>query len=236
MDPSATPRSKRLEQGDRSKEEILDVATQMMSARGYDGTSISALAKESGLSASSIYWHFSSKAGVLSAVMERGSAGFMASSSLADIPANGSRLEKVTAILERGAEAVAAHPEFIRLELILLLNAPAGVVDESVARSRTQEREGLREALAYAYSDLGSRRASLVADGLVHFARATFEGSFLAAQAGTTSAHNVIRQLAQALVAMADEIIASDTAPSAKSAAAHPRSHQGNGARKAAVP
>lgn len=50
------------------------MASRLMATRGYDGTSISALAKSSGLPASSIYWHFGSKEGVLKAVMERGAA------------------------------------------------------------------------------------------------------------------------------------------------------------------
>ena len=47
-----------------------------MAARGYSGTSVSDIARESGLPASSIYWHFASKTGVLTAVMERGAARF----------------------------------------------------------------------------------------------------------------------------------------------------------------
>ena len=47
-------------------------AARLMAAHGFDGASISSISKESGLPASSIYWHFSSKDGVRSAVMERG--------------------------------------------------------------------------------------------------------------------------------------------------------------------
>ena len=55
--------SKRLLQGAKSRDEILDAAMRMMSVRGFDGTSVADIARESGLPNSSIYWHFNSKAG-----------------------------------------------------------------------------------------------------------------------------------------------------------------------------
>ena len=48
-----------------------------MSMHGYEGASISAIIKESGIQKSSIYWQFDSKAAIAAAVMERG-AGFSA--------------------------------------------------------------------------------------------------------------------------------------------------------------
>ncbi len=77
-------RTKRQLQGDQSREEILDAATRLMAARGYAGTSVSDIARESGLPASSIYWHFASKTGVLTAVMERGAARFFGDLEAAD--------------------------------------------------------------------------------------------------------------------------------------------------------
>jgi AcrR family transcriptional regulator len=59
-------------QGERSRAAILDSALSLLSQRGYAGMAISALSKMSGLPASSIYYHFQSKHGVLAAVLERG--------------------------------------------------------------------------------------------------------------------------------------------------------------------
>jgi len=54
--------NKRQELGARSRTAILDAALQLMSETGYDGTSVAKIAQKSGLPASSIYWHFGSKA------------------------------------------------------------------------------------------------------------------------------------------------------------------------------
>ena len=97
-----------------------------MAARGYDGTSISVLAKESGLPASSIYWHFGSKEGVLKAVMERGAAQFAASTALDGLPRAASRVDRVSWVLQRAAQIIEESPEFLRLQTILLLRAPTG--------------------------------------------------------------------------------------------------------------
>jgi AcrR family transcriptional regulator len=58
--------------GERSRAAILDAALSLLSQHGYAGMAISALSRTSGLPASSIYYHFQSKNGVLAAVLERG--------------------------------------------------------------------------------------------------------------------------------------------------------------------
>ena len=64
--------------GRRSREEILDAASRVMAERGYAATTMSVLSQETGLPKSAIYHHFSSKGGLLSAVMERGAHDFFA--------------------------------------------------------------------------------------------------------------------------------------------------------------
>ena len=61
------PRSKRLDK----KSQILDVASEWFLAHGYAGTSISAMARKSGISKESIYRYFSSKEALLEAVIEK---------------------------------------------------------------------------------------------------------------------------------------------------------------------
>ena len=53
------------------KAQILDVASEWFLAHGYAGTSISAMARESGISKESIYRYFSSKEALLEAVIEK---------------------------------------------------------------------------------------------------------------------------------------------------------------------
>jgi AcrR family transcriptional regulator len=202
---SPTARNRRQLQGDRSREDILDVASQLMASRGYDGTSISALAKGSGLPASSIYWHFGSKEGVLKAVMERGAARFAAETSLDDVPRDGSPRDKVTWVLQRAARLIEESPEFLRLQTILLLSAPTGDTNDAVGRLRQRQREGLRDALALCFAEPGEPPAIEIADRLIDIAAATFEGAFLAAQAGSTTHSETLAKLADLLVRMAED-------------------------------
>ena len=200
---TAAKRNKRLEQGDRSREDILDAAGRLMAARGYDGMSISALAKESGLPASSIYWHFGSKEGVLKAVMERGAARFVASTSLAGLPREGSSVARLSWVLERAARVIEEQPDFLRLQSILLLSAPPGGVNAAVAELREQQRLGLRDALAVCLAEPGAPPAVEIADRIVDFASATFEGAFLSAQGGSTTHRDTLAKLAGVVVDLA---------------------------------
>ena len=206
---SASSTNKRLELGAQSRETILDVATRLMSARGYEGTSISAIAKESGLPASSIYWHFSSKVGVLTAVMERGNARFHAEVASIEIPSNGAYSDKILAALQQGMKSLETNPHFVRLSIILTMNSPAGSVNQSVMRMRSQARDGLRAALARAFTDLGASRAETVAADLAQFVGASFEGIFLARESGETETLELLRQLAAATAVLAEGVIAS---------------------------
>lgn len=176
-----------------------------MAARGFDGTSISALAKESGLPASSIYWHFGSKEGVLMAVMQRGAEEFVKLTSLDNLPRAASPAEKLTWVLQQAAGIIEESPEFLRLQTVLLLSAPAGEANAAVLRLRQRQREGLRDALAVCFAEPGSPPAIQTADRLVDFAGATFEGAFLAAQGGSVAYSDVLARLADALIRMADE-------------------------------
>ena len=64
-------RSPRREQSERTRDRVLQVATDLMARRGYSGTTISAISRASGVMPASIYWHFESKEGLLGAVIER---------------------------------------------------------------------------------------------------------------------------------------------------------------------
>ncbi|MEU3294376.1 TetR/AcrR family transcriptional regulator [Streptomyces longwoodensis] len=181
------------------------MASRLMATRGYDGTSISALAKSSGLPASSIYWHFGSKEGVLKAVMERGAARFAAETSLDDVPRDRSPREKVTWVLQRATRLIEESPEFLRLQMILLLSAPTGDANAAVGQLRQRQREGLRDMLALCFAEPGEPAATEIADRLVDIAAATFEGAFLAAQAGSTAHSRTLAQLVDVLIRMAED-------------------------------
>jgi AcrR family transcriptional regulator len=111
--------TKKQQQGERSRELILDATEQLMATRGYAATSISDIRKACGLPPSSIYWHFGSKEGVLAAVMQRGADRFFAA-----IPTS-EDAETQLAVL---STLQAQHPDFLRLFYMLSLergNDPA---------------------------------------------------------------------------------------------------------------
>ena len=61
-----------------SRERILDAAEALFLQNGFAATGIAAVCKRSKLPASSLYWHFQSKTGLLGAVIERGQNRLMA--------------------------------------------------------------------------------------------------------------------------------------------------------------
>jgi AcrR family transcriptional regulator len=186
-------------QGEYSRQEILDAASRLMAAQGYAGTSMAHIAKESGLPQSSIYWHFSSKAGVLSAVMERGAERFFADlyGPPDEQPETGPDVLRRT--LRRASGAILAHPEFLRLFILLLLS---GGDDQAVVqRVRAEGRRTLHATLCATFAEHGEHVARKVADQLADYAVGIFDGAFLAIQNNASLSHPQLMEL------MADSLL-----------------------------
>lgn len=62
--------NKNVERGHATRAHLVDVATRLFAAHGYDGTSIEAVLAESGVSRGSLYHHFAGKDALFLAVME----------------------------------------------------------------------------------------------------------------------------------------------------------------------
>ena len=62
---------RKIEQGDQTRTRILEEAMRLAACHGYEGTRLSMIRKATGLSASSIYWHFSDKDELFAAALER---------------------------------------------------------------------------------------------------------------------------------------------------------------------
>ena len=169
--------TKRQLQGAESREQILDIAEGLMAERGVTGTSISALTKASGLPASSIYWHFGSKDGVLVAVMERGSERFFVSLAPPE-SFKGTGAERIRAQLDDTAEAITEHGDFLGLLLTLILVHHESTDEAStvIARVRAEARSRVDRMLIAA--DGGSpRRRRHPLTGIV---LAAIDGIFIA--------------------------------------------------------
>lgn len=59
------------EQGQQTRQAIIEVTTRLFASRGYAGTSLDLIAKEANTSKSSIFWHFENKEDLLFTVVDR---------------------------------------------------------------------------------------------------------------------------------------------------------------------
>ncbi len=167
----------REEPGELSRQRILDAAVRLMSARGYDGTSIAAIVGEAGLPASSIYWHFGSKEGVLLAAIERERLSLPEREALP--PADGlsprAEFARRQRQILRGELDKASFP---RLALMLLLDyggAPPAI-RESLDTLTEAGRDRITEELRDAFADLGAGAAAQMAEELLDITWATTIG------------------------------------------------------------
>jgi AcrR family transcriptional regulator len=169
-------------QGERSREAILDAAERLMASGGYAATSITHIRVESGLPASSIYWHFGSKQGLLAAVLERGARRWFAAIPTwddVDVPDE----RKLDAMMGVWAQALRQEPEFMRLSFMLSLEDTddpevAAIVrnvrDAAIARFN----EGVRRLIP---PGVKPRKAKRAADELTAILVALSDGFFMAA-------------------------------------------------------
>jgi AcrR family transcriptional regulator len=181
MQPPADQLSKRQQQGVESRGQILDAAERLMATRGVTGTSVSALTKACGLPASSIYWHFGSKDGVVLAVMERGAQRFF--DQLAPGESFGvTGVDRVRAQLADTARTLDAHGDFLHVLLTLLLLRQEGnhAADAVLARVRLEARQRIEAMIVEAYDDRDARSTRRAARHMTDFVLASIDGAFIA--------------------------------------------------------
>jgi AcrR family transcriptional regulator len=196
MIPTEISSTKKQQQGEQSRELILDATERLMATRGYAATSISDIRKACGLPPSSIYWHFGSKEGVLAAVMERGADRFFAA-----IPTT-EDAEQQLAVL---STLQSQHPEFLRLLYMLALernNDPA--VAAVVRRVRETAIARFHDAITRLLpADAPPTKADRVVAELTAFAVALSDGVFFADHLEPdTDVERMYRRLSQAITAL----------------------------------
>jgi len=191
--------------GAESRAAILDAAEALMARRGFIGTSISALQAECGLPASSIYWHFESKDGVLAAVMERGANDFFAKVDSIRIPPAVLGRERLRAQLAGASVAIEQHTDFLRLFVLLMLT---GKAPKAVQKVRTEGRLRLHLLLASAYPKRDGSANVPLADELADVLLAMFDGVFLAIQNDPRLRYaQLLKQVADAVALLAERRI-----------------------------
>ncbi|MDT5188372.1 MAG: hypothetical protein QOI28_623 [Mycobacterium sp.] len=197
MIPTDTRPTKKQQQGEQSRELILDATERLMATRGYAATSISDIRKACGLPPSSIYWHFGSKEGVLAAVMERGAQRFFAA-----IPTS-EDADGQLAVLSR---LQAQHPGFLRLFYILSMErSDDPAVAEMVRRVRDTALTRFRDVISHLLPpDAPAGKADRVVHELTAFAVALSDGVFFAdhLEPEATDVDRMYRRLLQGLTAL----------------------------------
>jgi AcrR family transcriptional regulator len=162
-----------------SRERILDAAERLVGERGYTAASISLISKASGLPASSIYWHFGSKEGLLAAVVERGARRWL--------PTRAGWLSfggELPQFLRAISEAVAEHPDFVRLLMMLSLDRRDGLpAAREAMRAVWRDVEGrIRRVLADHFRLGAGARDAALADRLARFIMAVVDGALIDSQ------------------------------------------------------
>jgi len=107
-----------------TREVILDTAERLFAARGVEGVAVRDLAREMGITASSLYNHFPGKQALYDAVLERGLGPIVETVAVAW--QDGLGPERVHATLDRLTAHLARHPHLARLlQRALLEESPA---------------------------------------------------------------------------------------------------------------
>lgn len=127
-----------------SKDTILDAAEILMARVGYGKASISQICQESGLPVGSIYHHFGSKAGLLSAIMERASARFYATMPQPSDDPTVSNEQRVREYWLSAADTIYANLTYFTLEADL---ARSKKIDEDLAQIVSRDRKTTHERL-----------------------------------------------------------------------------------------
>jgi AcrR family transcriptional regulator len=126
--------------GEVSRDRILDAAERLLAKRGFSGTGISAISRESGLAASSIYWFFSSKQDLALNVIERAADRWIEA-----FGASG-EASSLRGFFQRALEQTGSRlPDFVRLQVLMGLER--GEQDPELLERFRRVRERVRPLL-----------------------------------------------------------------------------------------
>lgn len=110
----------RKEQGEQTRQTIIDVTTRLFASRGYAGTSLDLIAREAKTSKSSIFWHFENKEDLLFTVVDRAMSAWELKAG-SEILAQPDPPRQLAKLLDLYWELAQERPHTLRLLLGLLL-------------------------------------------------------------------------------------------------------------------
>jgi AcrR family transcriptional regulator len=194
---------------DDSRQRIISAAFELMSERGYAGTSISMITKRSGLPASSTYWHFGSKEALLASVVEYSAHQWLATQPRWD-SLTGTPTERLSQMLDRAAADAPDSEPFLRILVLLALEQSHS--EESMAvirRVRHAARAGFRRAFKEIFVSADDAQARDLSATVAAFALAVSDGIFLATQIEhDTDVRALMRLLRTSYLAIGAEFMA----------------------------
>lgn len=184
--------------GEVSRDRILDAAERLLAKRGFSGTGISAISRESGLPASSIYWFFSSKQDLAITVIERAADRWIEA-----FEASGDQ-SSLRGFFERAlAQSGSRLPDFVRLQVLMGLER--GEQDpellERFRRVRERVRPLLVPAIEHAIECPDASRRQELAQELARVAMEFAQGTLISRQMDPAALQGSDEHLAEDLEA-----------------------------------
>ena len=218
--------TKKEEQGQESRRRILTEASALMAERGFAGTSISAVVARSGLPASSIYWHFESKEGLLGAVVEEmARLWFETLPKGEDLPPDPQ--QGIDALLDATTASLEEQPEFLRLLYLIALERKETDTASlnAIRRVRERAREHIEGIITSWLQPAGRYRAPRIARELSAFALALVDGVFIQnhIDPAGTDVRRLLDLLGRALTPLARELIDGRDQPTSGRATRRPK-------------
>jgi AcrR family transcriptional regulator len=126
-----------------TKAKLLQAALELFAARGYNATTVDAIAEAAGVSAGLLYYHFASKPAVLQAIFEQSLADVQATFAAADREADPA--QRLPALLRSAGVIVPRHRDFwavwygLRMQRDVLRSLGPSVMQFAAAIVRTLE-------------------------------------------------------------------------------------------------
>ncbi|NRN70761.1 DNA-binding transcriptional regulator, AcrR family [Kibdelosporangium sp. 4NS15] len=157
---------------------ILDAARDLIADKGYDGMAVSDLCAKAGLPASSIYYHFGNKLGVLAALLDRTfgelHALFPNPSSFDDR----APLDRLEAWFTAACRSLDKRPDYLRLLLAISVGPQkdAEAVRKTVRRIRDYAHASWVDALTPIFAPDGGEENEALVNQLAVLGRALTDG------------------------------------------------------------
>jgi AcrR family transcriptional regulator len=198
------------ERGSATRDRILTAADQVLSERGYAGTSISAICQRAEIAPTSIYWHFGSKAGLLQAVLrQQGSVHFDGIRSAAS---GGAPLDRLDRMLTAMRELATTRPpgSLTSLSVVAEARHVAPELREALQRNRLKEIDQTVEEFA---SATGGRHPDLEAAAILTTACANYAALTHTIEGDEDEVDRILEALRRAIVALVGPHLTTDSAP-----------------------